>query len=270
MKSYNLQRVLALLALTLGGLPASQAATNWSASFSGCTNGSTLASSGAWSTSTNTSCPTESGGVDVQVGALAWTYNSSTGQYNPGGASVVSWGSSGLGVLSGSESYNASGPHAVDNVGAYDSIVLKFSESVSLSGLAIGWNGTDNPVTSNNVAYNDSDVSVYVWTGATPPANTGPTSLSPLSGWKLVKFFENLGAAPGNSGTLSTTDTSSYWMISAFGDKDCYYDAFKLLSVAGTKNNTPPPSNQVPEPASLALLGAVAVGLGWSRRRNQR
>ncbi len=245
------------------------ATTNWSANFGGCTNGSTVAAAGAWSASVSTNCPSETGGVDVQVGGLSWTY-AGNNSYTPGNATVVSYGTSGLGVVSQGESASATGPHAIDNVDRYDSVVAKFSTAVSLSGLSIGWNGTDNPtnttVNGTTVSYNDSDVAVYAWTGTTPAPGTGPTALSPLGGWTLVSLLNNVGAMANNTASFSTTVTSSYWMIAAYGNQDCNYDAFKLLTLAGTVTTTPP-TNQVAEPGAMALAGLSILGVAVARRR---
>jgi len=257
----------ALVAATLAVLSqgAQAATTNWSANFSGCTNGATIAGSGTWSPSVSTNCPTETGGVDVQVGGLTWV-NNGTNTFTPNNASVVSYGTAGLGVVNGTESASQTGPHAVDSVDGYDSIVAKFSTAVSLNSLTIGWNGTDNPTTTNGYTYNDSDIAVYAWTGTTPAAGTGPIALSPSGGWTLVSLLSNVGAMTNNTAAFSTTVTSSYWMIAAYGNQDCNYDAFKLLTLAGTATTTTP-GTKVAEPGSLALAGLSILGVAMARRR---
>jgi PEP-CTERM motif len=255
--SYSCRHLVAA-ALALGTLGTAQAASTWSADFSGCQNGSVLANAGAWSSSLNTTCPLETGGVDVKVGAVSWSSDV------PAGAQVVSWGGSGLGILSAGESSSTTGAHAIDNYGVYDSLVLKFSESVSIDQLSVGWDGNDNP----SSVYNDADVAVFAWVGATPGASVTPTGLSPLDGWRMVAAIENIGSYGGAVDTANFSSggyTSSYWMVAAYGT-DCNYDAFKLLKVAGSTGTTPPPPSGVPEPGSLALMALVAGGLTWRRK----
>lgn len=198
----------------------------------------------------------------------------------------------GLGVVNRSEDINKTGPHSADNYSGIDALVLSFTNQVSLTGFTIGWNGTDNPTTdcitsswwgcTSSVSYNDSDMSVYAWSGA---SGSAPTSFAPSaagSGWTLIGNYYNVGASngvgssadkQGGSASFTTATSSSYWMISALGTgtgtcgthNDSCIDAFKLLSVAGTVPSTPP---GVPEPGSLALLGLGALGLVAARRKS--
>jgi hypothetical protein len=211
-------------------------------------------------------------------------------------STVVNYGNNtagGLGVVNGSEDSSKTGPHAADNYNGIDALVLSFTQQVSLTGFAIGWNGTDNPTTdclasswfwgcTSSVSYNDSDMSVYAWTGDPKKA---PTSFAPSaagSGWTLIGNYYDVGASngigtdtkQGGSAAIATNLSSSYWMISALGGGTCgdkgdgCVDAFKLLSVAGTVGVTPPPPPGVPEPGSLALLGLGALGLVAARRKS--
>ena len=81
------------------------------------------------------------------------------------------------------------------------------------------------------------------------------------SGWTLINNFTNVGS----TGSLTTGATvfSSAWLVSAYSSAygggagfDSGNDAFTLATVT-----------TVPEPGSLALLGAGLLGLLASKRR---
>lgn len=251
-------RTLASVAVGAMALAGSAHAASWDVSFGGCSSSANpYASSGSWGT---IGCATSNGVSDPTVAALAWTSSPVTAS-TAAGASVYSWDSAGLGVVSAGENPSSEGPHAIDSFGVYDSLVLKFGEAVSMDSLKVGWDGHDNYATS---PYDDSDVGVFAWTGAKPGAAAAPTTLT--GGWTLVSLLTNLGQATNDTKSFNTTHavTSSYWLIAAYGtDTSGVADAFKLLSVAGITS----PTSNVPEPGSLVLLGLGALGLVASRRR---
>jgi PEP-CTERM motif len=245
-------------ALLLSGVGTASAAT-WTQDFATCSNGSKVSNAGAYSAWDPCGSGTTS---DVRVGAVA---TSGSTVIN---ASVYSWGGSGLGVVNTNEDPNATGPHAVDSYGGIDALVLNFASTVSLSSFKIGWNGTDNPYNG----YNDSDISVYAWTGT----GSGPSTYDKSNAsWQLIGNYFDVGASNGIGNTadkqggtagVSTSTFSSYWLISAMGNSDGKIDAFKLLSVSGM-TSTPPTG--VPEPGSIALLGLSALGLMAVRRKSK-
>jgi len=234
-----------------------------------CTSSSSAAVPGSpgW-TSCGAPDPTFSGWATANGGT---TYSAAT---------VYDWDANGLGVVNTRESSSAVGPHALDNFSGQDAIVFGFSNgAVTLSSVTLGWNGHDNPTTTGTGTktkyYNDSDMSVFAWTGAqgdpTTLAGFGPAS----AGWTLIGNYSDVGLQDQNKQTVSTLVYSSYWLITTTGiGAKASIDEFKILALAGTgcsltlTNNscaaTPPPG--VPEPGSLALMGVAFMGLVFSRR----
>lgn len=239
------------------------AATDWSASFGSCSL-TTNASTG-WS-----KCATD--GPELRAVVTATGSGSSNG-------GLVSYGSSGLGA---NWENGSDGPHSIDSYSGIDAIVLNFSNfanPVSLDSFSIGWNGTDNWFRNNGIAYNDSDISVYRWIGNNSPT-TGSEFNKSNSGWEFVSQHMNVGEGD-NTESLPKEVYSSYWLISALGNTEtgcltrtatrynpaeygACVDAFKLLSVAGNFA----PTNETPEPGSIALLGLGAAGLLAARRKS--
>ena len=216
-------------------------------------------------------CGTQSG---VVLNTDAFSTNTATGT-TFAAASLYNWGSGyGLGVVNVNEAPGTTGPHAADNISGIDAVRLSFSSAVTLKSVKLGWNGTDNSTTNTTGTYNDSDISVLAWTGpGAPGAVTGTTIGGAGNGWTLVGNYADVGAAVGNTATVSSAIYSSYWLISAYSTAfgtgvglSAGNDAFKLLGVsASTKSG-----GSVPEPGSIALIGAGLLGLFVRARRKIR
>lgn len=245
----------------------------------GCTNPTdgnktTYGNCGEWSPNSPATTP--------NVQGSAWANTGSGGVIQD--AYLAVW-SGGLGVINRTEGGATSGTpsstspnHSLDNNGQYDSILLRFDQAITLTGVRVGW---------PDGAY-DSDITVMAYTGADPGNNTflvdstlaGKTYAqlgTVASGWSVIGSYANADLAPNSTDPaqpISTTTSSRFWLIGAYNPlvvtnansvacTACVAgnDYVKILSVIGDT------TRRVPEPSSAWLLFAVVGAGGWAARR---
>jgi hypothetical protein len=226
-------------------------------------------------------CPADSGPVN-DVTATAWSftgndsgtnnalesaflgvYSGGLGVTNRDGTTAGPSCSSGLDCDEGTPSSTDSPEHAVDNNQRFDAVLFSFDNAVRLSRVATGY------------VSGDSDLTVLAYTGGGTPALGGQTVTELLGavmggqgGWTAIGDYAG-GSSTGSRDINAGGVSSKYWLISAynpnFGAADIgssfssYDDHFKIKLVAAR-------DSKVPEPGTMLLFGAAALGLWWRQR----
>lgn len=183
-------------------------------------------------------------GITLKASGYSTKVNNDSGTFLKG---YLGHYANGLGVTNG----GSDGSHTVDNNGYTDFVVFEFSTAIDLGKITLS-------------SYGDADINVWLGTlGANNDFEGTETFANNLGGLNPLGLFTCSTSCNGNPETVSYDITSNltgnYLVISARLDDDD--DRFKIRGLQVDYSQT------VPEPATLAILGASLLGLGAVRRR---
>lgn len=221
--------------------------------------------------------PDGSPGTETSDGVTAtlsaWT-TTSTGANSEFVSTSLNSYTDGLGV-----GYEGNPQHAIDNVGAYEFILMVFDTPIVLTDLWIGWpdSGYDTDMSvlayTGNGSYNSTDMTSL---NSDRSDTSGSTRGLTNAGWELIgdpsknNNLENVDSDQWQTLYNTGNVASSHWLIGSYNAhlSDAVSglaggnDYAKLKKVRGYEQ----PRTQVPAPGTLLLL---SIGLLALRRRAQ-
>ena len=220
------------------------------------------------------------GGITVDVyawaetGALQTTIPSSFYAFET--AELQSW-STGIGICNRMEGATSSGcdtnEHEIDTVGRDDLIVLFFNQVVSFDNLEVTvdpWDGVGSDPNDRDLRYwistvgSAPDLSTQTFNTLSPAFGAGMLSNASSSYNAFTHLLHNAGASSISGDLLLISgDFMNRNCTNADITQDLECEAWKLKSVVVNS-----PTQVVPVPAAVWLLGSALGCLGLARRRS--
>jgi hypothetical protein len=231
---------------------------------------------GSFNYSGNGNTMTINGANSNNLGITGWSDTGGTNDDKIENGKLTYGSSYGL-MLQNRDESNTTPSHSIDNFdNDFDMVLLSFDKAIDLEGFNIGW-ARETDTSGNNYGY--ADVTVAAYTGAGNFAFNAADTWSSIAGtnWSTIGHYGNVSDYSYQS--VTTDVKSKYWLIGAYnptftgagettnGPGTGWRDGFKLASVTGQTYT--PPSTNVPEPGTMAILASGLLGLFATRRRKQ-
>ncbi len=191
-------------------------------------------------------------GADI-IGVSGWANTGALGVLESG--VIRSWGV-GTGLVNADES-NGAPQYAVDNDGAYDSLLFQFSADIILTEIDIGWRRTD------------SDISVLAYVGSGLPASLAGQKYGELTNndWAFVGHYEDVYSNQNRRAAINSLNiASSFWLIGAYNPLLGSSQATSgddYVKISALHGMAPPAS--VPEPSVIFLLIVGLFVIMWRK-----